>query len=96
MCLTQEEIYGPLLLPGEILVRIQDASSSDSIINKMELWHAHTHIAAKPLEENIPNVFRKLLCPRRENHIFPLLSQTNKQTAPHFPSSLYNVKIPSW
>lgn len=89
VCLTQEEIYGPLLLPGEILVRIQDASSSDSIINKMELWHAHTHIAAKPLEENIPNVFRKLLCPRRENHFFPFChKQTNKQLHTFHPHSI--------
>ena len=52
----------------------------------------HTQIAAEPLEKNTPNVFRKMLCPRRQNHFFPFCP---KQTASYFPLSLHQVKIPS-
>lgn len=56
------------ILSGETLAHIQDTNSSDSIIYKMYLRHAHTHahkriqIAAEPLEKSTTNVFRKLAC----------------------------------
>ncbi len=51
--------------------------------------HTRTQIAAEPLEKNTPNVFRKLLCPGRENHFFffLFLSRSNKQLHTFHPHS---------
>lgn len=72
--------------------------------------HTHTHactqIAAEPLEKNTPNVFRKLLCPGRENlFLFSFFlfcpKQTNSNTL-SFPtpqsedSPLCRTAGPAW
>ena len=96
VCVWRKRRY---IVPCFCLERLWDASKMPTAVTASSTKcscgnhthkhnHTHTQIATEPLEKNTPNVFRKLLWARRENHFFPFSSQTNKQLHP-FPSWLH-------